>query len=215
MRRYKHANVTRIIDEMIRRVGKRLDVPVEEIQRILSLRKGERLRAFLELNVGLTEEELLRTGLPFGITLEQWDEWRMLSAEDFFAAVVRHRETKRRERRAKQASRNESKKYSEPEPAKLAGLVQLLEAVRKRPRDFVELADLQRGSQLRLELGIRKRALCLEAIRLANLLPRDRLTEVQYLGSGAFFGLVRSIIDEAGGSERIVEWAGVELRARR
>lgn len=215
MRRYKHANVMRIIDEMIRRVGKRLDVPVEETQRILSLRKGERLRAFLELNVGLTEEELLRTGLPFGINPEQWEEWRKLSAEDFFAAVVQHRESKRRERRTRQDKRNEDRIYAEPEPARLAALVQLLQAVRKRPRDFVELADLKRGSQLRLELGKRKRALCLEAIESVSLIPHDRLTEVAYLNSGAFFALVRSIIDEAGGSARIEEWSGLELRRKR
>ncbi len=207
MRRYKNTNVTRIIDEMIRRTAKRLDVSAEETQRIFALPKDERLRAFLELNVGVTEEEMLRNGLPFGITPEQWEVWRELSAEEFFAAVVDHREKKLRKRRKKQKGAEGAEALEKPEAQRLAGLKDLLEAVRKRPRDFVELADLERGRELRLELGKRKRSLCTQAIRKASLVRRDKLTEIEYLSDGAFASLVRTIIDEAGGPDRIDEWS--------
>jgi len=215
MLRYKQVNIARILQEMIRRAGRRLDVPKEETQRILALTKGDRLRAFLELNVGLTEEELLRIGLPFGITPEQWEKWRKLSAEDFFAEVVQHRERKRWKRRANRRRVQMGGDYPEPDADRLAGLVQLLEAVRKRPRDFVELADLDRGSERRLELGKRKRALCTEAIKTAKLAVPGLIAEIEYMNAGTFFGFVRSIIDDAGGPQLIQEWSGVELREPR
>ena len=207
MRRYKNTNVTRIVDEMIRRTARRLDVSAEETQRIFALPKDERLRAFLELNVGLTEEEMLRNGLPFGITPEQWEVWRELSAEEFYAAVVDHREKKLRKLRKKKRRLEGDEAVKRPEAERLAGLKNLLEAVRKRPRDFVELADLERGRELRLELGKRKRSLCTKAIRNASLVRRDQLTEIEYLSDGAFASLVRTIIDGAGGPDRIDEWS--------
>ena len=206
MRRYKHENINRILNEMISRMGRKLEVPEEEVQRILSMRKGDRLRAFLELKVGLTEEELIRLGLPFGITPEQWEEWRTLSGEEFFAAVVRHREEKQRQRVARRLRNSKDKDFARPTDEKLASLVRLLEAVRKRPRDFVELADFERGRERRLELGKRKRALCEEVLRSGSLLSGANFTELAYMSDSAFFGLVRRVIAEAGGPERIEAW---------
>lgn len=206
MRRYKHENINRILNEMISRMARKLEVPQEEVQRILALRKGERLRAFLELNVGLTEEEMIRVGLPFGITPEQWEEWRNLSGEEFFAAVVRHREEKQRQRLARRMRKSAGGQFEKPSPEKLTSLIDLLDAVRKRPRDFVELADFERGRERRLELGKRKRALCEEVLRSGALLSGANFTELGYMSDSAFFGMVRRVIAEAGGAERIEAW---------
>ena len=206
LKRYKRENLNRVIGEMVRNAGRKLDVPADRIEEIANRESmADRMRGLLELNVGLTEEEVLAMGLPFQITPQQWSEWQSMPEEEFFHAVLLHRS-----RLTAKRQQAEGRVIERPSDKEVRALNRLVKTVRKRVTDFIELDDLNpRRARIRLEK--RKRSICFRIIRDAELQSAHLISELEVMNDADFYSRVREILMHHGGPQQITAWAA-ELR---
>jgi hypothetical protein len=129
----------------------------------------------LDLRKQLSEKDVRISGLPPGITQEQWDAWLELPPEEFFVVLQRYRET-----RIAQHGRRE-------------GLLALAEAARPRVEDVLALADLAPAERF-ARIQAERRARCTEALRNGSLMPRAELAELETKRDAEFFRAVRRLL---------------------
>lgn len=166
-------------------LGKELALPESEIRRMQALPGPERGTAVLELRKRLSEKDVRISGLPPGITKEEWDAWLELPPEEFFVVLQRYRES-----RIEKHGRDQ-------------GLRALAEAARPRAEDLLALADLPPGERL-ARVRSERRARCTEALEKGKLVPATELAELEQKSDAEFFRAVRRLLwrsDRAPGAD--------------
>jgi len=160
-------------------LGRRLELPSEEIARMQTLPGEERGRAVLELRQRLSAREVHEHGLPPGITPEQWNAWLALSPEEFFEVFQRY-----------WFSRVESLAASRE---RAESLRELAEAAHPRVDEALALADLtpvERGARL----AAAKRARCMRVLAERELLTPAELEDLAAVSQREFFERVRQLL---------------------
>ena len=116
----------------IDKIGRKLDLPHEETERLKALPSEQRMTELLGLKKRVSERDAERFGLPEGMTQAQWDEWQALPPAQFFERMQRWR----RERDTQQRSGPDGQ-----------ALHDLGQAMRPRPVDVLDLAHLAPGER--------------------------------------------------------------------
>jgi len=163
-------------------LGKELALPEDEIRRLQSLPGPERCATVLDLRKRLSEKDVRISGLPPGITQEQWDAWLELPPEEFFVVLQRYRES-----RIAQHGRDQ-------------GLRVLADAARPRAEDVLALADLAPGERL-AKVHAERRARCTEALEKGKLVSASELAEIERSSDAEFFRAVRRLLWRSGATE--------------
>jgi hypothetical protein len=182
LRQFQVQQRDRVARYAIGELGRRLELPPEEIERLQKHPGEERGRIVLELRQRLSAREVHEHGLPPGITPDEWDRWLALPPEEFFEVFQRYYLARIEQLTAAQDRTD--------------GLRELLEAARPRVVDALALADLtpaERGARLADE----KRARCLEVIRKRQLLPPADIEALATKGNREVFETVRHLLRPA------------------
>ena len=156
-------------------LGKELSLPEDEVRRLQSLPGDERGAAVLDLRKRLSEKDVRISGLPPGITQEQWDTWLELPPEEFFVVLQRYRESR------------------VAEHGRQKDLQALAEAVRPRAEDVIALADLAPDVRS-VRIQTQRRERCERALREGSLLSAAELAELDRKGNAEFFRTVRRLL---------------------
>jgi hypothetical protein len=180
LREFQIQQRSRVARYAIGELGRRLELPKEEIVRMQALPAEGRANAVLELRQRLSEREVNEHGLPPGITPEQWDTWISLSPEEFFEVFQRYWLSRVAEKRA-------------------GATRALLEAARPRPEDALALADLT-APERAARLAEAKRARCLKVIREYELLVPTEIEALAAKDQRAFFEGVRRLLGPPDGT---------------
>lgn len=193
---FKRTHLGRIANYAIDQIGKRLELAPEEIARLKNLPQAERAQAVLELRKKLGARDADEFGLPPGITPRDWGELQALPPEQVFVKMQRMR----REREAllaagdaKPQDRQPGDDRPLPTRSEIEVLLRLGEAVRIRPRELVDVADLppQARQDKLFEL---RRERCIDIIRENKLLPPERIHEVAAYDEHRFFEVIRKVL---------------------
>lgn len=179
MRQFQKQQRARVARYAIGELGRRLELPAEEIARMQSLPADERGPVVLELRQRLSARDANEHGLPPGITPAEWDTWLALSPEEFFEVFQRYWLT-----------RVESVDASKD---RLQSARELLEAARPRVEEALALADLtpaERGARLARS----KRERCMRVLRARELLTTSELQALEGKSHDEFFERVRQIL---------------------
>ncbi|MFN0006478.1 MAG: hypothetical protein ACKVXR_01115 [Planctomycetota bacterium] len=179
LRRFQRQQLARVARFAIGELGRRLELPGEEIARMQALPAEDRGRVVLELRQRLSALDAGEHGLPPGITPAEWDTWLALSPEEFFEVFQRYWLT-----------RVESVDASK---GRLQSARELLEAARPRVEEVLALADLtpaERGARL----AGSKRARCMQVLRARELLTASELQALEGKSHDEFFEQVRQIL---------------------
>lgn len=204
----------RVARHAIDQLGRRLDLPSAEVERLKDLPDDERARAVLDLEKQLSEHEAAEFGLLPGISQRQWDAWDKLPPEEFFEVMQRYEHTRLAQHTGAEDAR-ETLLRGDTERAtgaaapksgpsavavgapvsaeRLRALQKLAEARRLRPSDFFDLAALTKTERA-ARIEHRRRERCLAAIREGALLPPDRIEELAQARDPQFFEAVRKLL---------------------
>jgi hypothetical protein len=176
---FQHRARERVTLAAIDKIGRKLELPREETERLKALPSVERAAGLLELKKRLSAKDAETYGLPAGITQAQWDAWQALSPAEFFEVMQRYRHEREIENRGAAAP---------------GGALRALdEALRPRADDIVELAQLgpaerrQRIFQLRRDRVVR-------IVREHHLLPPDKISQLEHLSEGQFLRAMREFV---------------------
>jgi hypothetical protein len=172
---FQHRARERVTLAAIDKIGRKLDLPREETERIKALPGDQRLAQLLELKKRMSARDAERFGLPDGMSPAQWNEWQALPPAEFFERMQRWR----RER--------ESEPRRGPEGQVMHELVQ---AMRPRADDWIDLASLSQGER-RLRISHLRRERVVEVIRARGLLAPDEIDALERLPDGAFVRALR------------------------
>jgi hypothetical protein len=196
---FQHKARERVALAAIDKIGKRLELPKAEIERLQKLPGAERAAAVLELKKKLSTRDAAEFGLPNGITAEQWEEWQKLPPEQFFEAMQRLRHERQvRANEANAAATEEGSSAPEAlSPERLHAARSVLEALRLRPEDIVELADVPQP-QREARILEKRRERVLEALVRAGLATPEQLTALRRLPEGSFVRGVRDLLPPLG-----------------
>lgn len=196
---YQHKARERFALAAIDKLGKRLELPKSEIERLQKLPGAERAAALLELKKQLSTQDAAEFGLPGGITAEQWEEWQKLPPEQFFEAMQRLRHERQvRADEANSARPNESASQTETlSPERLHAAKSVLEALQLRPEDIIELADLPQP-QREVRILDKRRERVLEALGQTGFATPAQLAELQRLPEASFVRAVRDLLPPVG-----------------
>lgn len=193
---FKQKNRARISLIALENLGKRLELPREEVREMQRLPEQERLGKVLELRKRLQEQSVETYGLPAGLKLEDWKRMLALSPEEFFGEVMRVRETGG---------------WREGEPAAGSAEVPLAERERRaawdilgqlrpRPTERLELLHLEPKDR-RAEISRRRRERVLAILARHEVYEEERLEELATLPDRELYGLVRRLVRESGALE--------------
>ena len=198
LQEFKHRNVDRFVSATLERLGPRVGIDEARLAALRALPREERVRELIAWTSELSEEDVVRWGLPFRISREQWAQWRDLSPEAFFTELMRHREAliaERERTRWRELRQVGTSPRSALDPEYIAGLRELLGAARARQhRDQVEFAHLSQPER-RIRLSQLKRDRCMAVITDRSLLSLGELEELRYLPEGEFFATVRRLVE--------------------
>jgi len=156
-------------------LGKELALEEGEIRRLQALPGPERSAAVLDLRKRLSEKDVRISGLPPGISREQWDAWLELPPEEFFVVLQRYRES-----RIAEHDRRE-------------GLAALAEAARPRAEEVLALADLAPAERF-ARIQSQRRERCTTVLESGKLVPADELAAVERMSDAEFFRCVRRLL---------------------
>lgn len=208
---FQHKARERVALAALDKIGKRLDMPKPEIERLQKLPEAERATALLELKKKLSTKDAAEFGLPAGITAEQWEQWQQLPPEQFFEALQRLRHE-----RQLRAEESNAKKVSETtatnERLRAAKLV--LEALRSRPEDVVEFADVPQP-QRRLRILEKRRARVLEALSTADFATPQQRVELRGMPEAEFTRAVRELLPPTSADKNAAQGKGAHDAAER
>ena len=196
---FQHKARERVALAAIDKIGKRLELPKLEIERLQKLPGAERAVAVLELKNKLSTKDAAEFGLPGGITAEQWEEWQKLPPEQFFEAMQRLRHERQvRADEANSARPSEAASQTETlSPERLHAAKSVLEALRLRPEDIVELADLPQP-QREARILEKRRERVLGALAQTGFATADQLAELRRLPEASFVRAVRDLLPPIG-----------------
>jgi hypothetical protein len=164
-------------------LGKELALEESEIHRLQALPGPERCAAVLDLRKRLSEKDVRISGLPPGITQEQWDAWLELPPEEFFGVLQRYRES-----RIAEHDRIEGRIEGRRE-----GLAALAEAARPRADDVLALADLAPAERF-ARIQAQRRERCTSVLEGGKLVAADELAALEKLSDADFFRSVRRLL---------------------
>jgi hypothetical protein len=172
---FQHRARERITLAAIDKIGRKLDLPREETERLKGLPSEQRMTELLELKKRVSARDAERFGLPDGMTQAQWDEWQALPPAEFFERMQRWRRDR------------ETERHKGPEGQVLRELGQ---AMRARPDDWIDLASLA-PSDRRARITHLRRERVVEVIRARGLLTKDEIEQLERLPEGAFVRALR------------------------
>jgi len=164
-------------------LGKELALEEAEIHRLQALPGAERSAAVLDLRKRLSEKDVRISGLPPGITQEQWDAWLELPPEEFFVVLQRYRESRI-------AEHDHLEGHLEGRRESLAALA---EAVRPRAEDVLALADLAPAERF-ARIQSQRRERCRIVLESGKLVPADELAALERMSDAEFFRTVRRLL---------------------
>lgn len=159
----------------IDKIGRKLDLPREETERLKTLPSEQRMTELLELKKRVSARDAERFGLPEGITQAQWNEWQALPPAEFFERMQRWRRDR------------ETDQHRGPEGQALRELGQ---AMRPRPDDWIDLASLSQGER-HLRISHLRRERVVEVIRARGLIAPEEIAQLERLPEGAFVRTLR------------------------
>jgi hypothetical protein len=163
----------------IDKIGRKLELPREETERLKALPSAERAAGLLELKKRLSAKDAELYGLPAGITQAQWDEWQSLPPAEFFEVMQRYRHEREIENRGAGAP---------------GGALRAIdEAMRPRPDDIVEMAQLAPGERRQKIFQLRRDRI-VRIVREHNLLPPDKINQLEHLSEGQFLRALREFV---------------------
>ncbi len=162
----------------IDKIGRKLDLPREETERLKALPGDQRLAEVLELKKRLSERDAQQFGLPEGLTQAQWDEWQTLPPAQFFDRMQRWR-------RERETERNGGVEGQ--------ALHELGQAMRPRQDEVLDLAHLSPGER-RLTIFQLRRERIIAVLRARHLLTDDKINELARLSEGAFVRSLRELV---------------------
>jgi hypothetical protein len=193
-RQFRIQQRNRVARYAIGELGKRLALPKAEIVRLQELPGEERCAAVLDLRKKLSTQEVGESGLPPGITREQWDTWLALPPEEFFDVFQRYRES-----RVFAGQKREPSPTTPPAPGNAAHreasepLRALADALRTHPDEVLALSDLSPADR-RAKINADRRQRCLRALRDGHLLPEPEIETLQGQPDAEFFASVRRVL---------------------
>jgi Protein of unknown function (DUF3106) len=215
LRRFKRTQRGRVARAALETLGRQLELPAAEIQRLQGLPEDQRARAVLELRQELAQRNVQEEGLPHGLSWEQWDRWSRLPPDQFFERLVEYRtrrigELAHPEDPVQPPQAQGPVATPTPAPAPDGGnaappaqeplsrvLRRLAEAVKPDPRDALELIELSRPER-KAGMARRRRQRCMQLIQSQHLLPAERVRELEDLDDEPFFDVIRRILTHAG-----------------
>jgi hypothetical protein len=179
LRQFQVQQRDRVARFAIGELGRKLEMPGEEIARLQEQPGEERGKKVLELRQRLSALEVHEHGLPPGITPEQWEAWLALPPEDFFEVFQRY-----------WLSRVEQVPKS---PEMVEALGELHDAARPRVEEVLALADLTSAERWN-RIAASKRERCLQVIRERALLSSEEIDALAAKGNHEFFEGVRRLL---------------------
>jgi hypothetical protein len=177
---FQHKARERVTLAAIDKIGQKLGLPREETERLKALPSAERMTRLLELKKRMSERDAELYGLPNGMTQAQWDEWQALPPAQFFERMQRYRHERELETHGGKGPRT-------------GALRELGEAMRPRPDDVIDLAQLAPGER-RQRIFQMRRDRILEVVREHQLLPPERIEQIRRLPEGAFVRALREYV---------------------
>jgi hypothetical protein len=161
----------------IDKIGRKLELPHAETERMKALPSAERAAALLELKKRLSAKDAELYGLPAGITQTQWDVWQTLPPGEFFEVMQRYRREREVDPTGPQADSRRA----------------IDEAMRPRTEDVVQLADLS-PAERRARMFQLRRDRVVRVVREHRLLPPDKIAKLELLSEGAFLRALREFV---------------------
>lgn len=182
---FKRHQQGRMANIALQALGEKQGLSQAQIDDFKALPPAERDAKVLELR----ERAIANGGLPAGLTPKEWDEWRDLPPELFFRRMTEHL----LERRAKARAAAEDLRPIDRTPRSEEALRRLEDAVRLRPDEVIDLADLPPDARKdRVFQAMRKRAVAI--IREKRLLPPDRIQELLGSPPRIFYAEMRKLL---------------------
>ncbi len=175
--------------EAIEKIGPKLGLPAAEIDRLKNLPGPERTAAVLDLGKKLAVKYVAESGLPPGLSEQEWQQWLALSPDDFFERVQHHRREHGWEgagpRAGGESRRGDASKGPPPLPH------ELMEALRSTPDEVLQYGDLPaQERRQRLFEHRRDRVICV--LRESKKVEEAKLAEWSTLGEPEFFKALRA-----------------------
>jgi len=192
---YQVKQRVRVTRYMIERLGKRLGLAPEEIERLKHEPEAQGAARVLELRQRLTQAEGQEFGLPPGLTQEKWQSLLALPPEEFFERLADHV----RDRQLAGAEAGIGSGGARPAGVSAQGLPRLRalrrlqEASQADPADLVELAD-ETPQARREQVAERTRERCLRILSEDQLISSEELEHWRNLNGPAFAGAVEKLI---------------------
>ncbi|MFN0243331.1 MAG: DUF3106 domain-containing protein [Planctomycetota bacterium] len=173
----------------IREIGERLGLAATEIERLQRLPTDERIAQGLELRKRLLGRDVRKLGLPKGISAEDWEAWQALPPEEFFRRMIEHSRAMREKLRAQPDVPMVDREGRAREEA----LWRIEEAVRTRPEEVIDLAELS-PEERRERLFLAARARAVAALRAEDVMPREKIDELETMPPQMFFATMRRLL---------------------
>lgn len=210
---FKRHQRGRMLHFSLQEFGRRLNLPQEEIDRYKALPQDERRAKVFELRKRVAGIDAQDHGLPPGITPAEWDAWQDLPPEQFFLKMTEHSRRQSRGREPGEVAAEGDREFARmlaPEEA----LARLAEAVRVRPDEVIDLAELT-PEERHTRIFETTRARALAIIVAERLLPPERIQEIATASPPIFFAHVRRLLSPLHLRSRPMHVPGYEEPRRR
>jgi len=182
MERFRREHRERSARQAIEHLGRRLELGPSELERLKSLAPEEQARAVLELRKRASLEEGRIHGPPSGVSEEEWRAMRDLPPPEFFDAMQRNRQ-----------ARGWRPPFPPAPEARARAARRLFEALRPRPEDVLDLAELAPAERER-RLSALRRERCLAALRETGLAPDEEIARLEKLPPHELFERLRGLL---------------------
>ncbi|MBL8859840.1 MAG: DUF3106 domain-containing protein [Planctomycetes bacterium] len=166
----------------IEKMGRKLQLPPEEIERLKDLTGAERAAGVLDLAKRLAVKEVADSGLPPGLEQAEWEALRALPPAEFVEAFQKYRR--------EHAWRGSEQR---PDGARGPGSVtrKVLEALRAQPAEVLEFTELPADVRRQRLFELRRERVC-GVLREHGSLPAEKLAEMSALSESEFFKALRA-----------------------
>lgn len=208
---FKRETRERISLVVVEDTARALGYGQQDIARFMKLPLDRRMKLALELRKMFTSQQVAASGLPPGLTQEQWDELDRLPPHDYLAEVMRLREegafgtTPKTEQRSPRVSAK----------AREIGR-QISQGLRHDPQERLELSELP-PHRRRTVLDQRRRDRVMTEVRKLEVFDAEQLERLEAMPDDEFFLHARRVAQDLrrGKIPDVRKWQPGEPRGER
>ena len=168
----------------IEKMGRKLSLPAEEVERLKALTGPERAAGVLDLSKRIAILEVTELGLPPGLAQQDWQALQALPPPEFFEALQQFR---------REHGWRGGEQHSDGGRGASPLARKIFDALRTQPAEVLEFTDLPADVRRQRLFELRRERVC-SVLREDNTVSAEKLVELSTLPEQEFFKVLRDAV---------------------